>query len=525
MADELPPLDAGTNAPRLTIVSRGRFAVIGTGKTAEEITDRLSTFGPASLVETGRGARIRLTGSFGNFRVETSSHASAVDADIVLDLTGGPSLVRGCDDCDGYIRANPLDEEEIARATAQASSLIGTFEKPIHAAVDPLLCAHQRNGKVGCTRCLDRCPAGAIAPRGDAAFINPSRCEGCGACAAACPTGAVSYFGARVRDFVHSVRSGTVGSQRDDVRAPALLLYEPGHGGPLLSAYRDLGIELPRHLLRLSVPSVAAVGHDQLLAAIAAGYAAVVVLVPARHRASYATINAEAELATAILGMAGHSNPFVILHGVQDPDELVAALAALPSERGPVIADDSFGPTKRASMRLLLRSLATPAVAVLALESGAPYGAIALDGTRCTMCFACASVCPTSALQDTPDRPALRFTERTCIQCGLCVATCPEEALKLLPRLNFSADADMPVILNEEPVALCRRCGCTIGTHSTIRRVRALLEGNPHFKDESRLDLIEMCADCRVISQFESNNEPFATRPRPLPRTSDDYLS
>ncbi len=46
------------------------------------------------------------------------------------------------------------------------------------------------------------------------------------------------------------------------------------------------------------------------------------------------------------------------------------------------------------------------------------------------------------------------------------------------------------------------------------------------FKDSAkRLDVVKMCADCRVITMSEENFDPFAGVPaRPAPRTSEDYL-
>jgi hypothetical protein len=33
-----------------------------------------------------------------------------------------------------------------------------------------------------------------------------------------------------------------------------------------------------------------------------------------------------------------------------------------------------------------------------------------------------------------------------------------------------------------------------------------------------------MCEDCRVIAQFETSDDPFASTPRPMTRTTDDDL-
>ncbi|MBV8169473.1 MAG: 4Fe-4S ferredoxin, partial [Alphaproteobacteria bacterium] len=99
--------------------------------------------------------------------------------DIVLDLTGETALfpvaLR-----DGYLRADPGDPAAVLRAVLQARDLVGTFDKPRYVAFTDALCAHSRSRIVGCRRCLDLCPAGAIASAGDHVAIDPSLCAGCG---------------------------------------------------------------------------------------------------------------------------------------------------------------------------------------------------------------------------------------------------------------------------------------------------------------------------------------------------------
>jgi len=44
------------------------------------------------------------------------------------------------------------------------------------------------------------------------------------------------------------------------------------------------------------------------------------------------------------------------------------------------------------------------------------------------------------------------------------------------------------------------------------------------FKGSARrLDVIKMCEDCRVAVMTEEDFDPYGA-PRPLPRTTDDYL-
>jgi hypothetical protein len=45
------------------------------------------------------------------------------------------------------------------------------------------------------------------------------------------------------------------------------------------------------------------------------------------------------------------------------------------------------------------------------------------------------------------------------------------------------------------------------------------------FKDsKKRLDVIKMCADCRVGAMAEESFDPFGAPQRPRLRTSDDYI-
>src|SRR4030095_13301642 len=113
--------------------------------------------------------------------------------DIFIDLSAGPSLFPAADLRDGYLRADPGDPVAVMRTVLKARDLTGTFDKPRYVTFTEDLCAHSRSRIVGCTRCLDLCPTGAIAPAGDHVTIDAYICAGCGQCAAVCPTGAAGY--------------------------------------------------------------------------------------------------------------------------------------------------------------------------------------------------------------------------------------------------------------------------------------------------------------------------------------------
>ena len=50
--------------------------------------------------------------------------------DILIDLSGGPSLFSAADLRDGYLRADPGDPAAVLRAVLKARDLTGTFDKP-----------------------------------------------------------------------------------------------------------------------------------------------------------------------------------------------------------------------------------------------------------------------------------------------------------------------------------------------------------------------------------------------------------
>jgi ferredoxin len=179
----------------------------------------------------------------------------------------------------------------------------------------------------------------------------------------------------------------------------------------------------------------------------------------------------------------------------------------------------------RQALRELFHSAPAP-VDVIALPTGAPFGKIEVNVAGCTLCLACVAACPTGALGDDPERPTLRFTEDACVQCGLCQATCPEKVIRLAPQLDFRATSAAARVLKQEEPFCCIRCGKPFGTRSTIERVTAKL-ADQHWMfsgPDSRLDVLKMCEDCRVIAVTEEALDPYAVPPRPRVRTTEDYL-
>ena len=469
--------------------------------------------------------------SRGALSFPTTRDGAVSRCDLVLDISGSAPLFTASDLRDGYLRADPGDPAAVLKAVLKARDLVGSFDKPRYVAYSADLCAHSRSKIVGCTRCLDLCPTGAITPAGDHVAIDAYICAGCGQCAAVCPTGAAAYALPPADALMRKLRS-LLTAYRDagGAQAAIVLLHDEAHGVPLIDALARFGDGLPANVLPIAVNEVTQVGLEAIAAALAYGAGAVRLLLRAKPRHDTAGLERTLALAEPILAGLGFGVGRAATIETDDPDSLADALRAIGSpDAAPRPA--SFLPIgpKRDVLRLALRELqrAAPApVDVVALPAGAPFGAVEINVEGCTLCLACVAACPTGALGDNPERPMLRFAEDACVQCGLCKATCPEKVITLRPQLDFRAATASARVLKEEEPFHCIRCNKPFGVKSTIERVAAKLEGKHWMFQNSaqRLDVIKMCEDCRVVAITEQQFDPYGAPPRPKARTTEDYL-
>ena len=480
----------------------------------------LTVDGYAAPVPSSRGGL-----TFGPARNGATSRC-----DIVLDLTGGPSLFPAADLRDGYLRADPGDPAAVLRAVLKARDLTGSFDKPRYITFTEDLCAHSRSKIVGCRRCLDLCPTGAIAPNGDHVAIDPQVCAGCGQCAAACPTGAAAYALPPSDALLRKLRALLGAYAQAGGLQAAVMFHDAEHGGELIDALARHGDGLPANVLPVQVNEVTQVGLEAVAASFAYGASAVRFLVRARPRHDVTGLAKTIALAEPILSGLGFAGPRVATIETDDPDALGGALRAItPMDGAAKPATFSAVGLKRDVVRHALRELhaAAPApIDIVALPQGAPFGTVEVNVAGCTLCLSCVSACPTGALSDDPEKPMLRFAEDACVQCGLCQATCPEKVIGLRPQIDFRAATAMSRIIKQEEPFECIRCGKPFGVKSSVERVAAKLEGSHWMfaNSKNRLDVIKMCADCRVNAMAQEKFDPFAGPKRPAVRTTDDYL-
>ena len=140
-------------------------------------------------------------------------------------------------------------------------------------------------------------------------------------------------------------------------------------------------------------------------------------------------------------------------------------------------------------------------------------GKIVVEKEACTLCLACVSVCPTSALADGQDIPQLRFDEWNCVQCGLCEKACPEEAITRNARFVYDPEIRRrTLILNEDVPFCCVVCGKPFATNAVMQTISARLKNHYMFQTPESKRRLQMCEDCRVRDMFKQEKDDSTPR-------------
>jgi ferredoxin len=509
---------------RVTFHSQGRVLVIGMDEgvvldAARRLREHLrpsvllTTAGEARELDGipvlySHGREPLIEGYLGRFRVTLEVGAQAANVatllhsnwehfDLVLDLGMAPLIPAEWPPI-GYFSPGLGDDEALDRAIANLADLKGEFEKPKFFSYDPEICAHGRSGISGCTRCLDACPAIAIRSLGETIEVQPELCQGGGICATVCPTGAIIYSYPRPADLMERLQA-LLGTYRDHGGVePIVLFYDDEAGNDALQSLEPL----PGQILAVEVDEIGSVGLDALLGCLAAGAREVILLdTPALPR----------KVRRNLLEQLGHAHAILQALGFP-PDALRLAPAdactGLPDDPMPALRPERIAGSnrKRATLFRALDHLNAEAPAPqteIPLSRGAPFGEVRVDRDACTLCMACASVCPAKALSAPGDVPRLDFTEGLCVQCGICERSCPERAISLRPRLiTDPGRRDERRALNEEEPFECISCGKPFATRSMIDRMTQRLQGHWMFQDEQSVRRLMMCENCRVIDMF-----------------------
>lgn len=506
--------------------SSGHLLIVGEAERADEIcrslSDEITAYvlvpragAPASAKLPERsmsGDLLGIGGHLGAFRVTVAGPEGEVSLapllrgaaqqtfDTVLDLQSPPHLQHDIPPAGYYAPSG--DPARLQGALQELSELLGEFEKPKYFAYDPNICAHGRNGKYACRRCIDACPTQAIASAGERIEVDPYLCQGGGSCATACPSGAITYAYPSASETLGYVRAMLNAYFDAGGSHPSLLFYDREHGAGLLEA---AAVELPEHVLAVAVEEIGSVGMDCWLAGLAFG-AADVTLLAAPGTAPSVTGEMQRQLSYCQAILEGLA---LDVRRIQlSLADSAAALGQAFAERRETLCHSPFETfnEKRNTVFTALERLmrvAAPATDSIVLPAGAPFGDVSVATEGCTLCLACASACPANALQGGSDSPMLRFIEAQCVQCGLCVTTCPEQVISIAPRLLLDAQARRaPRTLHEEQPFHCLDCGKPFATRKIIETMQHKLKDHWMFGDEAAVRRLKLCDECRVKDMF-----------------------
>jgi ferredoxin len=443
--------------------------------------------------------------------------------DLVLDLGRQPLLALHAPP-QGYLALQMsagIATPGLLPLVVKLRDMVGEFEKPKFFAYKQKLCAHSRNETVGCHACVDICSAGAVSSQKERQqiVVNPNLCIGCGACTTVCPTGALTYAYPRASEQGVRIKTLLGTYAKAGGRQPTLLFHSQGSGQQAIealgrAAQLDKAVHgVPASVIPQALWHTASLGLDIWLSAIAFGASQVVVLVTDEEAPAYlAGLAEQMTVAQAVMNGLGYTGVhFHLIHAGGDLDAELQKLAGNRPLLPALAARFAVAQEKRSTLDMALDHLMSQAPAALpeAIElpaKGSPFGSLLVNKDACTLCLSCVSACPSSALQDNPERPQLRFIEKNCVQCGLCATTCPEDAITLEPRLLLTPQRKEARVLNESQPYQCIRCSKPFGTLKAIESMLGKLAGHAMFQGAAA-DRLKMCGDCRVIDIYSADNE------------------
>ncbi len=387
-------------------------------------------------------------------------------------------------------------------------------------AYDTNTCAGGAASMQTCGRCITFCPYDAVARDPD----NPLRvrvehlaCEGCGACVSACPTSALRFTEpspAQLYGQLSGYLSPLPGEAADGP-PPVILFHCEEMGRKVLDEAAAQSLAYASAVLPVEVPCLRYVSDAALLAAVRLGAAGVALL------GCEDCPNGERELLLDKMTLAQtvleafdlNAQRVRLLTAREDARaEAIEALRTFAGGLGPAPLPADGKALRATGNREVLGEVLAAFIERTGREVGGlrlgpeqPFGLATVEDTGCTLCRACAMVCPTHAFAFDMDAQALNFKHIACIHCGLCETVCPERVVTLRRELYAERDGLHYVTVAQDEMVRCERCEKPFINRRALDTIQERLRAAAFTG--RRLDLLHMCPDCRGVAAMMDVND------------------
>lgn len=397
------------------------------------------------------------------------------------------------------------DYEDALRKAQDLVANLGEIGVEKYLELDLKRCASGRSELIGCEYCLP-CPYEAIQREGVKMTFSDVRCRGCGLCASLCPVSVPQQ-----RDYPNELLYSQIESLLSGDSRPKVLLFADQENAEKLNAVGRKKVRYPA-VLPLFVPSVDIVSEAHILSAFERGADGVILWRPGNRHPE--KIESTVSFAQKTVSAFGLGERVLLMDNAQfDAEDFANEISEFTEKLKPSPIrkkkpeEIDFTGSKRNILIALMQVLRTKTGVQPTLKeenTAFPFAEIAIN-SKCTLCDACVTLCPTNVLSKEDNK--INFVYSGCIACGMCDQACPEEAVDLNRVLDFSqlVEEGSKKLIEAEFIA-CTGCGDLFMPKSAFERMGQILkagEGEGEFNVEERLELLRYCEKCRPVKSVE----------------------